>query len=180
MQFFVLSPKTPIFIYQYLLQASLEGKASAGLGWWIRPPGIKLTHPVQVPLASLERQSKLADGKQEFISIRPLLNLVHAQPCSFIRQAQRAVVLQRLTDCFQSLPGHIRWNDIRVANRFQSIVVAVFISVEVIDDFVDGQVMLASILLQLPIIVNDGCYFLDDLAHRRQAAAAGLPLVPLI
>lgn len=46
---------------------------------------------------------------------------------------------------------------------------AIFIGVK--DDFVDDQVMLVGVLLQLRDIVNDGRHLLNHLAHRLQAVA---------
>jgi hypothetical protein len=72
-------PKAAVYIIQNLLQAGAQFQpAGALLGRRVGPPGIKLAHPIKVPVFGSQGNAELANRLQITVAIAASHDLIYA------------------------------------------------------------------------------------------------------
>jgi len=70
-----------------LPDAGIERVFAASLRKRVRPPGVELAHPVEVPLPGSQGQPKLADREQILIAVPAFLYIVKANTSALVGEA---------------------------------------------------------------------------------------------
>lgn len=135
-------------------------------------------------MASAEGQAKLADREQVAIAVHPLLYLVDTDGRALVGDATGIVwgqeLFQGLGDHLDRVARHIHRDDVRVADRLQPFVAAGFVGVEVVDEFVDRQPLLAGIPLQVARIVDEWRHLRGDATHIVERTTRCPVLIPVL
>ena len=178
-----LHPKAAVNIIQNLLQTVAQTRPIWALvGWRVGPPGIELAQPVKVPVTGRQGNAQLADRLQIAVAIAAGHDLIHADGRAFVGKAVRrgTGMGQGFLDLADGLAGQIFRDDVGITDRLQAVVAAVLEGVEIVDDLVDRQLLVAGVLFQGLRIIHKRRHVKDNALHAVKGAAAGLKLVPLI